>query len=267
MPKISPLAVVDPKAELAADVEVGPFCTVGPEVRLGAGCRLMSNVTITGRTTIGAQNVFFPNSVIGTPPQDLKFRGESTLTVIGDHNVFREAVTIHAGTELGGGVTRMGSHNLLMVNAHIGHDSAVGNRCVIANNTMIAGHVVIGNNVWLSGGSASHHYVRISDYVFAAAYSRIHHDVPPYVKIQDDKVWDTNTEGLRRGGFADADIEAIDGAVRHLFISRKRPFAQAIADFDTLNGINPHVRKLVEFLRERDLGKHGRYLERFRTRK
>jgi UDP-N-acetylglucosamine acyltransferase len=266
MPKISPLAVIDPAASLASDVEVGPFCSVGPHVVLGAGCRLTSHVTVMGRTTCGAGNVFYPNCVVGAEPQDLKYRGEPSTLVIGDHNTFREAVTVHTGTEGGGGVTRIGSHNLLMVNAHIGHDSSVGDRCVIANNIMLAGHVIMGNNVVLSAGAAAHHYVRIGDFVFVGAYSRIHLDVPPYVKIQDDTVWDTNTLGLQRSGFAQGDIDAIDEAVRRLFISKRTPFAQAIAEFDTMNGINPHVKKLVEFLRERDMGKHGRYLESLRRK-
>ena len=264
MPKISQLAVVDPKAELADDVEVGPFCVVGPHVTIGSGTRLVSHVTIVGHTTVGARNVFYPNSVAGCVPQDLKYKGEPSTLEIGDDNQIREAATLHIGTELGGGVTRLGSNNLLMVNAHVGHDARIGSGCVLANNVMLAGHVVIGDHVVMSAGAASHHYVRISDYVFIGAYSRVHMDIAPYVKVQDDTVWDTNTLGLRRGGFADADVDAIDDAVRRLFVSKKVPFSEAIAAYDTMNGINPHVKKMVEFLRERDMGKHGRYLERFR---
>ncbi|HEY7118565.1 MAG TPA: acyl-ACP--UDP-N-acetylglucosamine O-acyltransferase [Tepidisphaeraceae bacterium] len=267
MPKISQQSVVDPRAELASDVEVGPFCVVGPDVRIGPGCRLIAHVMLTGRTTVGSGNVFHPNCVIGGPPQDLKYKGEANSSlVIGDDNQIREAVTLHAGTEKGGGITRIGSNNLLMVNAHVGHDAHVGNGCVLANNVMLAGHVVVGDNVVLSGGAASHHFVRISDYVFVAGYSRIKKDVPPFVKVQDDTVWDTNSMGLRRNGFLEGDIEAIEDAVRRLFISKKKTFAEAIAEFDTMNGINPHVKRLVEFLRERDLGKNGRYLERARRK-
>src|SRR5207244_8455428 len=122
MPKICPLSLVDRAAELADDVEVGPFCTVGPHVVLGAGTKLISHVVITGHTTVGAGNTFFPHAVIGTIPQDLKYRGGATRLVIGDGNTFRESVTVHIGTEKGGWVTRVGSHNLMMVNAHVGHD-------------------------------------------------------------------------------------------------------------------------------------------------
>ena len=116
MPKTSPHAVIDRKAEIADDVEVGPFCVIGPDVKIEGGCRLLNNVTILGRTTIGRDNVFFPNAVIGTAPQDKKFKGENTQVVIGNANVFREAVTIHVGTEKGGGITRIGDNGLFMVN-------------------------------------------------------------------------------------------------------------------------------------------------------
>src|SRR5215213_4478513 len=118
-PKISPQAVVDEKAEIDESVEVGPFCVVGPDVKIGPGCKLLNNVTILGHTTIGRDNIFFPNAVIGAAPQDLKYRGAPTLLEIADGNVFREAVTVHAGTEKGGGITRVGSSNLLMINSHL----------------------------------------------------------------------------------------------------------------------------------------------------
>src|SRR5687767_2151214 len=132
-PKISPHAVVDEKAEIAEDVEIGPFCVVGPHVKIGAGCKLLNNVTILGHTTIGERNVFFPNAVIGAPPQDLKYKGGNTRLEIGNGNTFREAVTVHVGTEKGGGVTRVGNDNLLMINSHLGHDVQLGSHCVIAN--------------------------------------------------------------------------------------------------------------------------------------
>src|SRR5688572_5290100 len=119
-PKISPLAAVDEKAEIADDVEVGPFCVIGPDVKISSGCKLLNNVTILGHTTIGPKNVFFPNAVIGAPPQDLKYKGADTRLEIGEGNTFREAVTVHVGTEKGGGITRVGSRNLLMVNTHLG---------------------------------------------------------------------------------------------------------------------------------------------------
>jgi UDP-N-acetylglucosamine acyltransferase len=264
-PRISPLAIVDPRANLGENVEIGPFCVVGPDVTLGAGNKLLSHVVVTGHTTVGRDNVFYPNSVIGGPPQDVKYTGEPTRLEIGDGNTFREASTVNIGTEKGGGVTRVGSNNLFMINAHAGHDSQIGSRCIISNNVMIAGHVVIGDNVVMLGASGVHHYVTIGDFAFLAGQARVHHDVPPFVKVSDDDVIrGINSIGLRRGGFSETDIEAIEAAGRALFYGRSKPFARTLAEFDTLNGINPHVRRLVEFLRRRDLGRHGRYLEGLR---
>ncbi len=266
MATIHPLSVVDPKARIADDVEIGPFCVIGPEVTLGAGCRLIAHVTIVGKATIGARNTFFPNCVVGTIPQDLKYKGEPSELIIGDNNSIRESATIHTGTEKGGWVTKIGNKNLLMVNAHVGHDARVGDGCILANNVMLAGHVVLGNNVTLSGGAASHHYVRIGRISFVAGYSRVSKDVPPFVRVQDDVVRDTNTVGLKRGGIAETDIAAIDEAVRRLFISKKSSFNETLAEYDLQNGINAYVKELVEFLRERDKGKHGRFLESLRQK-
>jgi len=270
MPKIHPLSVVDPHAQLADDVEVGPFCTVGPNVRLGAGCQLVSHVVIAGHTTIGTGNVLHPHTVIGGPPQDLKYSGEPTGCVIGNNNSIRENVTIHTGTAYGskingGGITRLGDNNLLMVNVHIGHDAQVGDRCVMANNVMIAGHVVIGNNVWMNGIAGVNAWVSIDDFAYIGGAARIHHDVPPFVKIDGaDKVRALNSLGLKRAGFTEDDIDSLELAVRSLFTSREKPFALVMNDFDTQNGINPHVKRLVEFLRRRDAGVHGRFLEGLR---
>jgi UDP-N-acetylglucosamine acyltransferase len=265
-PKISPHAVVDEKAEIAEDVEIGPFCVIGPDVKIAPGCKLLNNVTILGHTTIGRDNVFFPNAVIGAFPQDLKYKGGNTRLEVGDGNTFREAVTIHVGTEKGGGVTRVGSSNLLMINCHLGHDVQLGSRCVVSNNVMIAGHVVIGNNVSMMGLVGIHHFVSIGDFAYLGGAARIHHDVPPFVKVDgDDKIRALNTVGLRRAGFSDDDIAALKDAVRRIWFRRKKTFAQSLAEFDLNNGINPKVGEMVEFLRRRDLGKHGRYLESHRN--
>ena len=265
-PKISPHAVVDEKAQIADDVEIGPFCVIGPDVKIGAGCKLLNNVTILGQTTIGERNVFFPNAVIGAPPQDLKYKGGNTRLEIGNGNTFREAVTVHVGTEKGGGVTRVGDDNLLMINSHLGHDVQLGSRCIIANNVMVAGHVVIGNNVSMMGLVGIHHFVSIGDYAYLGGAARIHHDVPPFVKVDgEDDIRAVNTIGLRRAGFSEDDITALKDAVRKLWFGRRKNFAAELAAFDLMNGINPHVRTMVEFLQRRDRGKHGRYLESLRA--
>jgi UDP-N-acetylglucosamine acyltransferase len=264
MPKISPMSVVDPKAVIADDVEIGPFCVVGPDVTIGAGNKLISHVALSGLTTVGKNNVFFPTTVIGAAPQDKKYSGAPTRLEIGENNIFREAVTIHCGTEKGGWVTRVGSNNLLMINTHIGHDAQIGSNCTIANNVMIAGHVVCGDGVNMMGLVGIHHFVSIGDFAYLSGAARIHHDVPPFVKVDGaDQVRGLNTVGLRRAGFSDQDIEALDAAVRRLFL-RKKPFALVMKEFDTENGLNPQVKKMIEFLHRRDQGRHGRYLESLR---
>ncbi|HTL28725.1 MAG TPA: acyl-ACP--UDP-N-acetylglucosamine O-acyltransferase [Tepidisphaeraceae bacterium] len=270
MPKISPFSQIDPQAKLASDVEVGPFCVIGPNVTVGAGCKLMSHVVLTGHTTIGERNTFHPHSVIGGPPQDLKYSGEPTRLEIGNDNVFRECVTVNTGTVqggkiFGGSVTRVGSNNLLMVNAHLGHDVQLGSKCIIANNVMLAGHIVVGNNVVMNGLAGVNAFVSIGDFAYLAGAARIHLDVPPFVKVSDnDQVRALNTIGLKRGGFIESDIDALEDAARKLFFGREKPFSVVLGEFNTMNGINPHVKTLIEFLHRRNLGKHGRYLESLR---
>jgi len=266
MPKISPHAVIDRSAEIAEDVEVGPFCVIGPGVKIESGCRLLNNVTILGKTTIGKDNVFFPNAVIGAAPQDKKFKGENSELIIGNANVFREGVTVHVGTELGGGVTCIGDNGLFMVNAHIGHDARIGNGALVSNNVMLAGHIVCENNVAIMGGVGIHHFVTVGEGAYIGGYSRIHYDVPPFCKVDGaDDIRGLNKVGLRRAGYAESDIEALDEAYRSLF-TRKKPMALAVAEFDLQNGINPYVKQLVEFLQRRSIGRHGRYLETQRVK-
>src|SRR5688572_20182994 len=265
-PRISTRAVVDPKAEIADDVEIGPFCVIGPDVKIGPGCRLLNSVTILGDTTIGRDNVFFPNAVVGGAPQDKKYKGARTKLTVGNGNVFREAVSVHLGTEKGGGLTTVGDNNLLMVNAHIGHDARLGSNCVLANNVMIAGHVLIGDHVAMMGGAAVHHFCTIGEYAYVGAYSRIHHDVPPYCKIDGpDLVRGLNTVGLRRSGYSEEDIKGLDRAYRRLFVGRKKPFSVAMAELESLNGeLTDHARYLLSFLRRRNSDRNGRYLESLR---
>lgn len=269
--KVHNLACVDPRAVLSPGVEIGPFCVVGPDVRLGRGTKLMNNVTVLGRTTIGADNLLFPNSVLGAPPQDKKYDGEETRLEVGDNNHFRENVTIHTGTAKGGGVTRIGSGNLLMVNVHLGHDVVLGDNGVFANNVMIAGHVHIGNNVVMSGAAGCHHFVTVGDFVYAGGQAQISHDVPPFVKVDgSDRIRCVNSVGLRRNGFSADDIRAIEQIVYRLFLDRDRePMNVSLrkfraGEFAEIAG-NVNVVRVVEFLERRNLGRHGRYLESLRA--
>jgi UDP-N-acetylglucosamine acyltransferase len=266
MPKIHPMSVIDPKAQLADDVEVGPFCVIGPDVTLEAGSKLLSHVVVTGITQIGKHNIFHPHCVVGDHPQDKKYAGAPTRLVIGDNNQIREGVTIHTGTEKGGGVTRVGSNNLLMVNAHIGHDAQFGDNNIISNNVMIAGHVVCGNNAVLSGGVGVHHFATIGDLCYIGGNARITRDVPPFCRVDHtNEVRDFNIVGLQRAGFTPGDIQEVEHAWRKIFRRGKgESMAAAMSHFHLDNGINPHVKHLIEFLKRRDAGRDGRYLESLR---
>jgi UDP-N-acetylglucosamine acyltransferase len=266
--KISPHAIIDPKAEISPDAEVGPLCVIGPDVTIGAGTRLLSNVTIMGPTTIGQGNLISPQVVLGGAPQDRKYRGAPTRLEIGDNNIIREGVTIHRGTEKGGGVTRVGDNNYLMCNLHLGHDVQFGSNCTIANSVMVAGHVVIRDNVVMGGGVGIHQFVTVGEYCFIGGASRIHHDVPPFMRVDGaDQVRGVNIKLLKACGYKQGEIEELEDACRRLFYRKdEQPFAAVLDEFNTLNGISPSVRRLVEFLRQRDNGKHGRYLESLRGR-
>jgi UDP-N-acetylglucosamine acyltransferase len=267
MIEISPNSCIEPGADIAPDVEVGPFCRVGPNVVIDSGCRLLSHVVITGHTRIGRENVFHPNCVIGGAPQDKKYRDEPTRLEVGHSNQFREGVTVNIGTDTGAAITRIGDNNLLMANSHIGHDASFGDDVVLANNVMIAGHVACGNHVNIMGGAGVHHFVTIGDYAYIGGAARIHHDVPPYVKVDGaDEVRGLNSVGLHRAGFSPEEIEELEDACRKLFYRRK-PLARAMAEFDNLDGISPHVKHLVEFLKRRGQSRHGRYQESLRADK
>ena len=252
MPNISPHAVVDPSAQIGEDVEIGPFCFVGPQVKIDNGCRLLNSVTILGRTTIGEDNVFFPNSVIGAAPQDRKFRGGPTELTIGNANVFREAVTVHAGTEKGGGFTRIGDYGLYMVNAHIGHDCNVGSHVVVANNVVMSGNVSCHNNVAIMAGAGIFHFVTLAECCYTGAFSRIHRDVPPFLKVDGpDQIRGLNKMGLRRAHCVESDIDALESAYRILF-TREYPLEVAIAELERHGSdLNQCVKQLIEFLRRR----------------
>jgi UDP-N-acetylglucosamine acyltransferase len=219
MARIHPTALVAPGARLADDVEVGPYSVVGPEVALGAGTVVMSHVVLTGRTTAGARNRFFQFSSIGEIPQDRKYGGEPTTTTIGDDNVFREFVSINAGTAQDRGDTAIGSGNLFLAYTHVAHDCVVGNFTTFSNNAQLAGHVRIDDWAVMGGFSGAHQYCRIGAHAMVAAGSIVLQDVPPFTTVQGypAKPHGTNNEGLRRRGFTAADIAAVRRAYKTLY--------------------------------------------------
>src|SRR6478609_7946324 len=178
---IHPTAVIDPRAEIHDDVEVGPHCIVGPLVSIGSGTQLIGNVTIMGRVSLGRGNRIFPGAVLGGEPQDISYRGTDTQVIIGDDNLIREGVTINRATEKENGVTTLGSHSFIMAGCHIAHDCSVGSRVIMANATLLGGHVHVDDDATISGGVAVHHFATIGSFSFTGGLSRVLHDVSPYM--------------------------------------------------------------------------------------
>jgi UDP-N-acetylglucosamine acyltransferase len=265
MPKIHPLAVVEPDAQLADDVVVGPFAYVGPHVKLGRGCVVQHHAAIEGDTTAGEDNQFFPFCLIGAVSQDLKYRGGRCAVVIGKGNTFREHCTIHIGTEDGGGITRVGDGNLLMVGAHIAHDCLIGSNCILANNVMLAGHVALEDFVNISGGAASHHFVTFGKHSFVGGLAGVTRDVPPFMVVDGHPgvVRGVNRTGLRRRGYTETEIEAIKTAYRMLF-SDTTPWITQAVELERLYPEDPNIRTLLAFMRESMAGKFGRAREALR---
>ncbi len=210
---VHPTAIVEEGASIGANAHIGPFCIVGPHVEIGEGTVLKSHVVVNGHTKIGRDNEIYQFASIGEVNQDLKYAGEPTRVEIGDRNRIRESVTIHRGTVQGGGLTKVGSDNLLMINAHIAHDCTVGNRCILANNATLAGHVSVGG------------------------CSGVAQDVPPYVIAQGNHAtpFGVNIEGLKRRGFSREAITAIRNAYKLIYRSGK-----------TLDEVKPEIAELAE---------------------
>jgi UDP-N-acetylglucosamine acyltransferase len=219
MPRIHPSSVVDPGAELADDVTIGPFCRVGAGARLGPRVELVSHVVVGGITTIGAGTRIFPFASIGLEPQDLKYRGELSRLEIGMDNIIRESVSINTGTEGGGMVTRIGDRNLFMLGSHIGHDCQVGSGTVFANNATLGGHVTVGDFANLGGLSAVHQFCRIGQHAMIGGVTGVEHDVIPYGVVLGDRARldGLNLRGLQRRGFSAAEIQVMRQGFKLLF--------------------------------------------------
>ena len=224
MAQIHATAIVDRKAEIDGDVEVGPYCIVGRGVRIGRGSRLKSHVVVEGRTILGQGNEIFPFASVGSMPQDLKYRGEPSELIIGDGNTIREYVSLNPGTTGGGMVTRIGNDNLLMMYCHIAHDCILGNRNVIANGATLGGHVVIQDQVIVGGLVGIHQFVKIGSGAILGAGSMVSKDVPPFCNATGDRarLRGLNLEGLRRRGFDRPKIDTLKKAYRIIFQSKKK---------------------------------------------
>lgn len=252
---IHPQAIVDPSARLADDVEVGPWTLIGPEVEIGAGSRIASHVVIKGPTRIGVGNRIFQFATVGEECQDKKYRGEPTRLEIGDHNVIREGVTLHRGTVQDAGVTRLGSHNLLMAYVHVAHDCVVGDHVIMANNAALAGHVHVGDHAVLGGFTAVHQFCRIGPHAMCGAGSVVLKDVPAYVMASGNSAHPhgINLEGLRRRGFSAQALATLRRAYKAIY-RQGLTVEQALAALAALAVEEPAVLPLIESLRTSSRG-------------
>ena len=219
MKKIHPTATVSKKASLARDVEVGPYSVVGDNVKIGKGTRILNNVTITGFTEIGSGNKIFSGAVIGSAPQDLKYKGEKSFLYIGNNNIIREYVTINLGTQKNS--TRVGDDNLIMAYSHIAHDCQVGSQCVFANNATLAGHVSVDDEAVIGGLSAVHQYVYIGKLAIIGGCSKVVQDIPPFSTSDGHpaKIYGINSIGLRRSRVSKNAINQLKISFKILFHS------------------------------------------------
>lgn len=245
--QIHPTAIIDPGAEVGADVVIGPYCVVGDKVVIGAGTTLQNHVTICGPTTIGQSNQFFAYTSIGQRTQDLKYAGEPTYLEIGDHNVFREFCTVNRGT-LPGTKTVVGSHNLFLSYCHIAHDCVVGSHVIFSNNGTLAGHVTVEDYVILGGLTAVHQFCRIGKHAITGGCSKIVQDVVPFTIADGNpaRARGVNMVGLQRNGFSEEQVKAIRSAFKTLYRS-KLNIGQAL---EALKGTGPdeHLQHLIAFV-------------------
>ncbi len=230
-PEIHPSAAVASSARLGAGVRIGPWCSVGPEVSIGAGTRLISHVVVDGRTEIGEDAILYPFCTVGLPPQDLKYRGEPTQTVIGARTQIREGCTIHRGTVTGSGITRVGKDCLLMAVVHVAHDCTLGNSVIVANNVVMGGHVSIGDHAVIGGASALHQFVRIGRGAMIGGASGVEADVVPFGTVLGNRarLSGLNVVGLKRRGIDRAELHRLRAAFRALFLADNDVFAERVA--------------------------------------
>ena len=255
--EVHPSAVVSPDAVLGEDVQIGPYAVIGDGVVLGAGTRVGAGATIQGPAIFGNENRIYTHASLGADPQDLKYRGEPTRLVVGSRNTFREFMTVHRGTAGGIGETVIGDDNYFMNFTHIAHDNRIGSRVVMSNGAVLAGHVEVDDYAILSAYSGAHQFIRIGKYAFVGAYSPLRKDVLPYCRTDGAeglvKTYGLNTVGLKRHGFSDERIEALQKAYR-LLVKSKLNTSQALDRIAEEVPGQPDVEELVRFIKASERG-------------
>lgn len=248
-------AIIHPDARLAENVQVGPWTYIGPDVEIGEGTVVASHVVIKGPTRIGKNNRIYQFSTIGDDTPDLKYKGEATRLVIGDNNIIREGVTIHRGTVQDRHETTIGDHNLLMAYVHVGHDSVIGNHCILVNNAALAGHVHIGDWAILSGYTLVHQFCKIGAHSFSGMGSAIGKDVPAYVMVNGSpaEAKNINAEGLRRRGFSKEDIAVLTKAYKIIY-RRGLTLEEALRELTPMLADCNALQALVDSLKQSTRG-------------
>ena len=241
-------AIVDKKAEISGKAIIGPYSIVGPNVKIGEGTEIQSHVNITGNTIIGNNTKIFPFASIGTNPQDLKYKGEKTKLEIGSNNIIREHVTINTGTDGGGGITKIGNNNLIMIGAHIAHDCMVGNNVVIANSAAIAGHAQISDEVIIGGNCGIQQFTRIGRMAMIGGMSGVTRDVIPYGLSFGNRNYleGINLIGLRRKKVSNKEILALSEAYKEIF--KTNSLHENLAKLSATLKVNTFVREVIDFI-------------------
>lgn len=255
MTAIDDRAIIDPAANIADDVEIGPWSIIGPDVVIDSGCVIGPHVIIKGPTHIGKNNRIYQFASLGEDTPDRKYKGEPTRLVIGDNNIIREGVTMHRGTIQDRNETTIGNHNLIMAYAHIGHDSVVGNHCILVNNTALAGHVHIDDWAILSGYTLVHQFCHIGAHSFAAMGTAIGKDVPAFVTVAGNpgEARSMNFEGMRRRGFSDDAMHALRRAYKLVYRNGLTVEA-ALSELQELAAEFPEVNLFCDSIRNSTRG-------------
>ena len=242
-------ADIHPSAILGKDVEVGPWSVIGPNVTIGEGTRIASHVVIRSNTRIGCHNDIFQFTSLGEQPQDKKFHGEDTYLEIGDHNIIREFATLHRGTGVGGGITRIGDHNLIMNYVHIAHDCIVNNHTIFSNNASLAGHVIVEDHVIMGGMSGVHQFCTIGTHSFVAKATIVAQDVLPYVLVagHEAKACGLNSVGLKRRGFSFEVRQQLRRAYKIIY-RQGLTVTQALKELEPLGLECPEVQQMLDQL-------------------
>ena len=241
-------AIIDSKAKISVNVDIGPYCIIGPEVEIGTNSVIHSHVNIVGNTKIGENNQIYPFSSIGTPPQDLKYKGEKNSLVIGNNNKFREYVNINPGTEQGGGITRIGDNNLFMVYCHVAHDCLISNDTVLANNVQVGGHVTIQNNAIVGGSCAIHQFSRIGEFAMIGGMTGVLSDVIPFGLSMGNRnnLMGLNLIGLRRSKVSNENIKKIQLAYKNIF--KTTSFRDNIENLNSDLKNNEFIKIIINFI-------------------